>query len=218
MVHLSKVTPKLRPIGPRFRLEKGFLNKHIRVGGGDEAGRGPWAGPVVAAIVTLNPSRLDGRYHDSKQVAPALREILFEQICREALAFGIGEASPFEIDQINILEATRLAFCRAWSALTEKPGALLMDALVVAEIPIPQTPIVKGDEKSLSIGAASILAKVHRDRMMVQYDREYPGYGFGQHKGYGTEAHQKALRALGVSPIHRLSFKPVAAALKRGPH
>lgn len=197
----------------RFAYEKKKYSFYKHVAGGDEAGRGPWAGPVVASIVILNRKQIDPRIHDSKQLSPELREELFSIIQKTAISYGIGQASPKEIDRINILEATRLAFFRAWNAMPIKPDYILFDAIRVEKIDCPQEPIVRGDSLSYSVAAASILAKVFRDRIMVESDRRYPGYGFSRHKGYGVPEHQKALDRYGVTAIHRKSFKPVAARL-----
>ncbi len=197
----------------RFSLEKKKYRTCQRVAGGDEAGRGPWAGPVVASIVILNPKKIDRRIHDSKQVSAELREELFEVIRISALSFGIGRAEAGEIDKINILQATRLALVRAWKAMPVKPDFIYFDAIRVDGIDCPQEPIIHGDALSYSIAAASILAKVTRDRLMRDYDLQYPGYGFSRHKGYGVPEHRQALDKLGVSPIHRRSFRPVAERL-----
>lgn len=185
------------------------------VAGLDEAGRGPLAGPVVAAAVILPLSDFDecltrfAGVRDSKQVTEQKREHLYEVIMRHALAIGIGIGSVEMIDEINILQATKYAMRVALTQLAILPHALLLDAVNLPEIELPQRSIIKGDECSLSIAAASIIAKVTRDRMMIQLDKEYPVYGFAQHKGYGTEAHLAALRQHGACPHHRRSFAPV---------
>lgn len=179
------------------------------VAGADEAGRGPLAGPVVAAAVIL-PRRfaLPG-LNDSKQVAEEKRERLYEAITARALAWGVGQASAEEIDDLNILEATRLAMGRAIRALSVRPDFLLTDALALPDVPVPQRPIVKGDGLSLSIAAASILAKVTRDRVMADCHRRFPRYHFHVHKGYPTPEHLKLLAEHGPCDIHRRSFRPV---------
>ena len=172
----------------------------------DEAGRGPLAGPVAAGAVILPKDCRILYLNDSKKLSPKKREELAKEIRGKAIAVGIGMASPERIDQINILQATYEAMRMAISNLEVKPDLLLNDAVTIPGIEIPQIPIVKGDAKSVSIAAASILAKVTRDHMMAEYDEIYPGYGFGKHKGYGTKAHIEALKELGPCPIHRRSF------------
>ncbi len=179
----------------------------------DEAGRGAWAGPVVAAAVILPPEPARLRRHlagvrDSKALTPAEREALFPEILRVALAVGVGMAGPEEIDAMGIVPATRRAMERALEALGVAPEALIVDALSLP-IPLPQRVLVQADARCLSVAAASIVAKVTRDRWMVEMDRVYPGYGFAGHKGYGTPAHRRALQEHGPSPIHRRSFAPV---------
>ena len=179
-----------------------------------EVGRGPLAGPVVAACVVL-PEDFDVLgVDDSKKLSEKKREQLYDAILSEALAYGIGMQDNASIDEINILEATkeamRCAIIEAEQRLREKTGCgidhILIDALTLREVAIPQTGIIKGDSASLSIAAASILAKVTRDRMMVEYDSIYPGYAFAKNKGYGTKAHYEGLQAQGMTPIHRRSF------------
>jgi ribonuclease HII len=184
------------------------------VAGLDEAGRGAWAGPVVAAAVVL-PSNQPGLaqqlygVRDSKVLAAARREDLLEVIVGSALSWAIGAVPPEEIDRLGIVPATRLAMTQALEALAPSVDYLLIDYLPLPGISLPQKYLPKGDARVLSIAAASILAKVHRDRMMAGLDARYPGYGFAQHKGYGTARHRAALAALGPSPIHRLSFAPL---------
>lgn len=184
------------------------------IAGVDEVGRGPLAGPVVAACVVL-PEDFDVLgVDDSKKLSEKKREQLYDAILSEALAYGIGMQDNASIDEINILEATkeamRCAILEAERALRAKTGCgidhILIDALTLREVAIPQTGIIKGDSASLSIAAASILAKVTRDRMMVEYDSIYPGYAFAKNKGYGTKAHYEGLQAQGMTPIHRRSF------------
>ena len=179
------------------------------VAGLDEAGRGPLAGPVVAAAVIL-PSRcaLDG-LNDSKQLSEADRERLYEEITRRALGVGTGLATEREIDTMNILEATRLAMTRAIQVLSPSPEVLLLDAVTLPFITLPQRPIIKGDSLSVSIAAASIVAKVSRDRLMGAYHQRYPQYNFQCHKGYATSEHLRLLAAYGPCEIHRRSFRPV---------
>jgi ribonuclease HII len=181
-----------------------------RVAGIDEAGRGALAGPVAAAAVMLPPEKelvgwLKG-VRDSKQLSAIQRETARGAILQYAVCWGVGFASAQEIDQIGILPATRLAACRAVEKLAQLPMHILLDYLHLPEVGIPQTALIKGDCRSLSIAAASILAKTARDAQMCELDRLYPGYGFSAHKGYGTLQHRGALRQLGPCPQHRLSF------------
>lgn len=172
----------------------------------DEVGRGPLAGPVVAAAVIL-PKDCDILYiNDSKKLSEKKRELLYDEIMEKAVAVGIGMAGPERIDEINILQATYEAMREAVSKLDPQPDLMLNDAVKIPGISIPQVSIIKGDAKSASIGAASIIAKVTRDRMMVEYDRIFPEYGFAANKGYGTAVHIAALKELGPTPIHRRSF------------
>lgn len=172
----------------------------------DEAGRGPLAGPVTAAAVILPRDSHILYINDSKKLTPKKREELFDVICDEAVSCSVGMASPSRIDEINILQATYEAMREAISQLDPAPELLLNDAVTIPGIDIPQVPIVKGDARSISIGAASIVAKVTRDRLMNQYDRLYPEYGFAAHKGYGTAEHIAALKTYGPCPIHRKTF------------
>lgn len=172
----------------------------------DEVGRGPLAGPVVACAVIL-PKDHDILYlNDSKKLTAHKREELYDVIMEKAVAVGIGMASPQRIDEINILQATYEAMQEAISKLKVTPQLLLNDAVTIPQVTIPQVPIIKGDAKSASIAAASIVAKVTRDRMMVEYDKTLPGYGFASNKGYGSSEHIEALKKYGPSPIHRASF------------
>lgn len=178
----------------------------------DEAGRGPWAGPVVAAAVILPAKKRPKRLADSKQLSAEAREELALAI-RACAIVGVGLASPEEIDQINILQATYLAMRRAFDALSERPVAALIDGNSAPDLPCPIEMIIDGDAYVASISAASIIAKVERDKMMTAFCAQYPGYAFSKHKGYGTPEHQRALAELGPCPIHRRSFKPVRDAL-----
>lgn len=172
----------------------------------DEAGRGPLAGPVVAGAVIL-PKDCNILYiNDSKKLSEKKREELYDVIMDRALAVGVGMAGPGRIDQINILQATYEAMRQAIQNLSLTPDILLNDAVTIPNVDIPQIPIIKGDAKSISIGAASIIAKVTRDRLMMEYDKIMPEYGFARNKGYGTKEHMEALRIYGPSPIHRNSF------------
>ena len=172
----------------------------------DEVGRGPLAGPVVAGAVILPRDSKILHLNDSKQLTAKKRDELYDVIMREAVAVGIGYASPARIDEINILQATYEAMREAISKLSVKPDVLLNDAVKIPQVDIRQVPIIKGDAKSVSIAAASILAKVTRDHMMVEYDKVLPGYGFASNKGYGSAEHIAALKEIGPSPIHRQSF------------
>ena len=182
--------------------------------GVDEAGRGPWAGPVSAGAVILNPDDLPAGIDDSKALTHARREALEIEIKANALAWGVGFASVEEIDRLNILQATGLAMCRAVEALSVQPVAALVDGNYRFELPCPIQTVVKGDSLSLSIAAASILAKTARDRLMVELDAEYPRYGFAGHKGYNAPMHSAALKALGPCPAHRRSWAPIRALLE----
>lgn len=186
----------------RFYRSDGF----VHIGGIDEAGRGPLAGPVVAACCILDPSKRILGIDDSKKLTPARREALFEILILESLDYCICEVDAEEIDRINILNATKKAMKMAVDGLKIRPDILLVDAVDLKGTGIPVHPIIKGDTLSLSIAAASILAKVHRDRKMEEFDRIYPQYGFARHKGYGTPEHYAALRLHGLSDLHRRSF------------
>lgn len=199
---------------PTFELEA----TELALGGGpivgiDEAGRGPWAGPVVAAAVILDPADIPVGLADSKLLDPVSREILFARITGKALAVGIGIADTERIDRDNILNATMWAMTKAVAQLAVRPRLALVDGNRCPRLPITARPIVKGDAKCASIAAASIIAKVTRDRMMLALAADCPGYGFERHKGYGTPEHQDAIRRLGVTAHHRRSFKPVQFAL-----
>ncbi len=179
---------------------------YAHICGIDEVGRGPLAGPVVAGAVIL-PKDCNILYiNDSKKLSEKKREELYEVIMEQAVAVGLGYSTPERIDEINILQATYEAMREAVSNLSQVPDLLLNDAVTIPQITIRQVPIIKGDAKSISIGAASIVAKVTRDRLMVQYDEVYPEYGFASNKGYGAQSHIEALRKYGPCPIHRRSF------------
>ena len=179
---------------------------YTNICGIDEVGRGPLAGPVVAGAVIL-PKDCDILYiNDSKKLSEKKREKLYDVIMEKAVAVGIGYSTPARIDEINILQATYEAMREAIAKLTVKPDLLLNDAVTIPLVDIRQVPIIKGDAKSISIGAASIVAKVTRDRLMVQYDQVYPEYGFASNKGYGAQVHIDALKKYGPCPIHRRSF------------
>lgn len=217
--------PAVAPFVPTLQLEHAFWRRGLaRVAGIDEAGRGAWAGPVVAGAVILprvahikswwrtDALRALAHARDSKLLSPAQRDALYEPIRAHALAAATGLATNEEIDALGILPATRLAMQRALAALTLAPDALLIDAVKLREIHLPQKAIIRGDQRALSIACASILAKVTRDRMMLALDGQLPGYGFAQHKGYGTAAHRAALARLGASRAHRVSFAPLRQA------
>ena len=192
--------------GPDFRFESEAPAGPVC--GVDEVGRGPWAGPVVTAAVILDPATAPEGLNDSKKLSVKRREALFEQL--QHAPHGVGVASVEEIDQLNILNATYLAMRRAVEALPIAPGHALIDGnRIPHDLPCPAWAIVKGDARSASIAAASIIAKVTRDRIMADLAREFPGYGWETNAGYGVPAHQKALQALGVTPHHRRSFKPI---------
>lgn len=190
-----------------WEIENGYFENGISViCGVDEAGRGPLAGPVCAAAVILPPNLEIPGLTDSKKLSDKRRRELFPIIKEQAIAYGIGFASHEEIDEINILQATFLAMERAMAQLQVKPELTLIDGNREKDFGIPVKTVVKGDSLSASIAAASVLAKVSRDDVMLKMAQQYPGYGFEVHKGYGTKAHYEALRKLGASPIHRMSF------------
>ena len=188
-----------------------------RHGGGiagiDEAGRGPWAGPVVAAAVILDPERIPAGLNDSKQLSEPVRERLFGEIANRAqMAVGIAEVG--QIDRDNILQATLWAMAAALRALPSRPSAVLVDGNRLPPLPCPAEAVIKGDALSLSIAAASIVAKVTRDRLMRQLACDFPGYGWERNRGYGTQEHRSAIAELGVTPQHRRSFAPIRDALQ----
>jgi len=180
----------------------GFHN----IAGVDEVGRGPLAGPVMAAAVILPKGLLIPGVDDSKKLSPLKREMMFDIITSKAVSIGIGSVDPDTIDSINILQATRLAMLKAVQLLDPQPDYLLIDGITQINSIISQRTVKKGDSLSISIAAASIIAKVTRDRLMVKLDQLYPGYGFAGHKGYGSVLHLEAIKQLGPSPVHRLTF------------
>lgn len=213
---VQKLIEKYRRQDEKLTLEKERLKKmHLYeekyadcgyICGIDEVGRGPLAGPVVACAVIL-PKDCEILYlNDSKQLSASKRESLYDEIMKKAVAVGIGMAGPARIDEINILQATYEAMREAISNLNVRPDLLLNDAVTIPEVTIRQVPIIKGDAKSVSIAAASIIAKVTRDRLMTEYEEVLPGYGFASNKGYGSQEHIAALKKLGATPIHRRSF------------
>ena len=200
---------------PTLALETVLMQRvNGHVCGVDEAGRGPWAGPVSAAAVILNPDDLPPGIDDSKALTEKRRVALEPEIKARALAWGVGFASVEEIDELNILHATGLAMRRAVEALAHPPVHALVDGNYRFTLPCAVTPVVKGDSRSLSIAAASILAKTARDRLMIEMDAVYPGYGFASHKGYNAPIHQQALNTLGPCPAHRRSWAPIKALLE----
>lgn len=196
--------------GTRFERQA-WRAGHRRVAGVDEVGRGALFGPVLAAAVVLDPAERIRGIRDSKQLSPQEREELAAEIRRRALAWAVGSVDAAEIDRINIYQASRLAMRKAVLQLSPPPDLLLVDALRL-DLEIPQVSIVKGDTLSISIAAASILAKVERDALMRKWDRVFPQYQLGRHKGYPTPAHQAKLREHGPTPLHRYSYAPVSAA------
>lgn len=213
---VRKLIEKSRKAEEALRTEKlrmehmmEYERKYEHLGylcGIDEVGRGPLAGPVVACAVILPKDHEILYLNDSKKLSAKKREELYEVIQKEAVSIGVGMASPARIDEINILQATYEAMRQAVSKLSVCPQLLLNDAVMIPQIEIPQVPIIKGDAKSASIAAASIVAKVTRDRLMVEYDKAMPGYGFASNKGYGSSEHIETLKKYGPSPIHRASF------------
>jgi ribonuclease HII len=191
---------------------------HRFIAGLDEAGRGAWAGPVVAAAVVLPLDQSDLAYilagvRDSKQLSPVVRERLLGVIFETALGIGVGVSAPTVVDRDGVLPATRRAMRQALVRLSPQPECLVLDHLQLTSVPLPQVAFPKADARCLSVAAASIVAKVTRDRLMGLLDERYPGYGFARHKGYGTAVHQAALAELGPTPIHRMSFAPLRAQL-----
>ncbi len=209
-----RIDPSLIPESPDLSFERALWKVGLRaVGGIDEAGRGCLAGPVTAAIVILPNTdkiqRILTGTRDSKQLNSNQRESLRVKVESSASAWAVGWASQVEIDQVGILPATRMAIWRAIDQLTQPAEHLLVDYLELPDISLPQTRLVKGDRRSLSIAAASILAKTHRDAWMIEQNRHYPGYGFAENKGYGTSQHREALLKLGPCSLHRRSFAPL---------
>lgn len=198
---------------PDFSFEQACFDAgHQLVAGVDEAGRGPWAGPVVAAAVILDPANIPSGLNDSKKLNEAKRNDLFDKIITQA-DFAIGIVSAAEIDNINILQATMKAMTRAVKGLPRQPAMALIDGNKTPPLDCACQAIKKGDARSLSIAAASIIAKVTRDRLMAKLDQQFPGYGFARHKGYGTAIHSQALVRLGPCREHRKSFAPIKKLL-----
>jgi len=205
----AKRAAKLEAERARLETMKEYERRYCAytyICGVDEAGRGPFAGPVVAGAVILDPGKEILYLNDSKKLSEKKREELYEEIMEKAISVGVGMVDNKVIDEINILQATYLAMQKAIAALDPQPDFILADAVTIPGITIPQTGIIKGDAKSVSIAAGSIIAKVTRDRLCLEYDRLYPEYGFASHKGYGTAAHIEAIRKYGPLDIHRRSF------------
>lgn len=210
---LRKKEEKLRKELERLEVMSAYEKEYAQythICGIDEVGRGPLAGPVVACAVVLPKDVTILYLNDSKKLSEKKRELLYDEIMEKAVAVGIGAVGPARIDEINILQATYEAMRMAIEDLTGKLGKkldlLLNDAVTIPEVDIPQVPIIKGDAKSISIAAASIVAKVTRDHLMIEYDQVLPGYDFAKNKGYGTKAHIAGLKELGATPIHRKTF------------
>lgn len=210
-VKMAKKLDSIRRENERLEIINAFENEgynkgYVYIGGIDEAGRGPLAGPVVASVVVFKPNTKIEGINDSKKLSESKRDELFDIIKEQALDYGIGMVNNEEIDEFNILNATYMAMKKAINCLEKTPDYLLVDAATIPGIDTDQKSIIKGDSKSISIAAASILAKVTRDSIMYQYEEMYPGYGFKSHKGYGTKEHYEAIEKLGITPIHRKSF------------
>lgn len=184
------------------------------VAGVDEAGRGPLAGPVSVAAVILPQGLILPHLNDSKKISAAVRDKLYDEIMEKAICVKQVFVDEKTIDRVNILQATMNGMYEAIFGLNPQPKKVLLDAVELAGLPMPSLPLIKGDSKSASIAAASIIAKVSRDRLMDEYDKQYPEYGFASHKGYGTEQHVKAIRRYGPCPIHRLSFEPIKSIVE----
>lgn len=191
---------------PSYEIEELYYSQGLTVAGTDEAGRGPLAGPVFAAAVILPQGLHIPGLDDSKKISEKKRDALFDIICSEALSYGIAYASVEEIDSLNILNASQLAMRRAVAMLDPTPDTVLVDGNVARDFPMQTRTVVKGDSISMSIAAASILAKVSRDRVCLELDREYPEYQLSKHKGYPTKLHMDLVRQYGPSPIHRKTF------------
>ena len=198
-----------------LNYEKSLYARGIElIAGVDEVGRGPLAGPVVAAAVILPKLCKIKGLNDSKKIPKSKHEAIYNQVMKEAVAVGIGMKDNYVIDDVNIYEATKLAMIEAIEKLNPQPEHLLIDAMNL-DLPIEQTSIIKGDSNSLSIAAASIIAKVTRDKMMADYEQEFPGYAFAKNAGYGTKEHLSGIDKFGVTPIHRRSFEPIKSIIKK---
>ena len=205
MTKEERLAKEIERIEAMREYEKKY-SEYAFIAGIDEVGRGPFAGPVVTAAVILPKDCRILYVNDSKKVSEKRREELFPEIMEKAIAVGIGSCTPEEIDSLNILNATKKAMRDAIMQLQPLPDCVLVDAVTIPDIPMPQIPIIKGDAKSLTIACASIIAKVTRDRLMVELDKKYPEYGFASNKGYGTKEHIEALKKYGPCEIHRRSF------------
>ncbi|MCD6400790.1 MAG: ribonuclease HII [Anaerolineales bacterium] len=209
---IKRIDSALIPDTPDLSFERSLWKEGFQaIVGIDEAGRGALAGPVAVGAVIFPPDlsvkdRLIG-VKDSKQMTPAKREAMVETISRNSLSYAVGYTTSIEIDSLGIVFATKLAAFRALSSLETKPDFILLDYLLLSEVLTPQASLIKGDCRSLTIAAASILAKTSRDQRMRDFDADYPGYGFGKHKGYGTKEHRLAIESIGPCSIHRMSFK-----------
>lgn len=209
MKRLEKLSREKLRVESMYEVESSFYKKGMNlIAGIDEVGRGPLAGPVTVAAVILKPHWFAAGLNDSKKVTPVHREELSKKIHEEAVDISIYSLPPEEIDAVNIYEATMMAMYQAVKNLKVQPDAVIVDAMPL-HFPFPTVSMIHGDARSASVAAASIVAKVYRDHLMDEYDREYPGYGFAKNKGYGTAEHIHALEELGVTPIHRRSFEPV---------
>jgi ribonuclease HII len=214
-VRALKKNGKVALSGPSLAYEQAWLARGISpVAGIDEAGRGPWAGPVVAAAVVLDAGHIPAGINDSKKLNAAARERLFEDIMNRA-DVGVGIADVARIDRENILRATLWAMVQAVAALPRAPGGALVDGTIAPDLTCPVETIIEGDGRSFSIAAASIIAKVTRDRMMIALAREHPGYGWERNKGYGVAEHRAGIVRLGLTPHHRRSFRPIALVAKQ---
>jgi len=192
-----------------------YFDSNVALAGIDEAGRGAWAGPVVAAAVIMPKDNIIDGINDSKKLTPKKRDLLFDQIKSTYVSYGIGMIASDVIDQINILEASKKAMLMAVSQLSPQPNLILVDGNITLDTAISQKEVIDGDAKSYCIAAASIIAKVTRDRLMVSLSKDFPQYGFEKHKGYGTKVHQDALAEHGVLAIHRKSYRPVARIVSK---
>lgn len=213
---LEKEAAEYARLEAMLSYEKALYENGVEfIAGIDEVGRGPLAGPVVAAAVILPKDCKICYLNDSKKIPKSKHEAIYQEVMERALAVGVGIKDAAIIDQVNIYEATKLAMLEALGQLSQEPEHLLIDAMKL-DTPIPQTSIIKGDANSLSIAAASIVAKVTRDKMMANYDKEFVGYGFAKNAGYGTAEHLDGLNKLGITPIHRKTFEPIKSMLAGG--
>lgn len=215
MKQQAKVLAEQQRLEKLYEYEGSFYEEGLyHVAGVDEVGRGPIAGPVTVAAVILPPHTMIAGINDSKKLLPEKREALYDEIMEKALAVSCISYEASKIDALNIYEATREAMYEALRTLKVRPEAVLVDAMPLPKVTVPVESLIKGDAKSISIAAASIIAKVTRDRFMEAMEEEYPGYGFAVHKGYCTEQHKEALADLGITPLHRRSFEPVKSMVQ----